>query len=172
MLNVHRAINAPLIVEDRMMGMLSVQANDLTVDEIPAVTAFAHQVAAAWHKAYLLQNLEESLAEQKRTEDSLRENEEKYRTLFELSPQGIVLVGLNGIILDANRAAANFGGPKRQHVIGRSILELGLLEDDQLENHIELFSQMVSGEIVDPIELELTSYNDHPRWIRVTSGAA
>jgi PAS domain S-box-containing protein len=166
LLNVPRAINAPLIIEDQMEGMLSVQANDLTADEVPAVTAFAHQVAAAWHKARLLQNLEDSLAEQLRTEDSLRESEEKYRTLFQLSPEAIILVGLNGIVLDANQAAMNLGGPQKQGIVGQSFLELGLLEEDYLPSYIEFFSQAVSGEISDPVELKVVGQEGLHRWIK------
>ena len=51
MLKVLKAINAPLIVEDQIVGVLSVQSNDLTEEDIPAITAFAHQMVAAWRRA-------------------------------------------------------------------------------------------------------------------------
>jgi two-component system cell cycle sensor histidine kinase/response regulator CckA len=67
-LQVPKSIQAPLVVENRGVGLLSVQSDDLTEDDVPAITAFAHQVAAAWRKAQLLQDLEESLEELKRTQ--------------------------------------------------------------------------------------------------------
>lgn len=164
LLNAPCSIHAPLVVDKQMMGMLSVQSNDLTMDDIPAVTAFAHQVAASWQKARLMQDLEASLLEQKRVEESLRENEEKYRTLFELSPEAIILIALNGIILDANQAAVDLGGPRKQDVIGKSFLELGLLEEDQLQSYTELFSQIVSGEIAGSMELKIIVQEDDHRW--------
>ena len=45
-LNIQRAINAPIIGGDKVIGILSVQSKDLSEKDIPAVTAFAHQVAA------------------------------------------------------------------------------------------------------------------------------
>jgi two-component system cell cycle sensor histidine kinase/response regulator CckA len=67
-LQVSKSIVAPLFVEDEVIGVLSVQSEDLTTDDIPAITAFAHQVSAAWRKAKLLQDLEASLDELKRTQ--------------------------------------------------------------------------------------------------------
>ena len=68
MLKIARSIPAPLMVEDEVIGLLSVESDDLTEEDIPAITAFAHQMAAAWRKARLLQDLERSLEELKQTQ--------------------------------------------------------------------------------------------------------
>jgi signal transduction histidine kinase len=60
MLGIPRAIDAPLIIEDEVIGMLAVQSDDLTEADAPAITAFAHQVAAAWHKAQLFEEIQAS----------------------------------------------------------------------------------------------------------------
>jgi len=65
MLKLPKSIAAPLIVEDKVIGVLSVQSENLTEDDIPAITAFANQMAAAWRKAKLMQDLEKSLEELK-----------------------------------------------------------------------------------------------------------
>ncbi len=167
LLNAPHSINAPLIVGDQIMGMLSVQSNDLTTEDIPAVTAFAHQMAASWHKARLMQDLEASLLEQKRVEESLRENEEKYRTLFELSPEAIVVIGLNGIILDANQAAAKLGGSKKEKFIGRPILNIGIFDEDQSGEYLDLFSKLISSEIDEPVEIRVKVKNNEWRWVEI-----
>jgi len=71
MLKLSKSIVAPLIVEDEVMGMLSVQSAELTPEDVPAITAFAHQMAAAWRKASLLQDLQESLEELEQTQTQL-----------------------------------------------------------------------------------------------------
>jgi PAS domain S-box-containing protein len=68
MLKVSKSIVAPLIVEDEVIGVFSAQSDDLTEDDVPAITAFAHQMAAAWRKARLMQDLETSLEELKQTQ--------------------------------------------------------------------------------------------------------
>jgi len=66
-----RSIAAPFIVEDKVIGVLSVESDDLTDGDEPAITAFAHQMGAAWGKANLLRHLQDSLEELKRTQDQL-----------------------------------------------------------------------------------------------------
>lgn len=61
MLMTKRLICAPLIVENKVIGVLAVQSNELTDADVPAITAFANQMAAAWHKAQLVVDLRESL---------------------------------------------------------------------------------------------------------------
>ncbi|MEN8154983.1 MAG: PAS domain S-box protein [Acidobacteriota bacterium] len=61
------------------------------------------------------------ITERKYTEKVLRKKEEKYRTLFELSPNGILLEDENGIIIDANSAFSESLGYKREEIIGKSV---------------------------------------------------
>lgn len=71
LLDLPQHIAAPLIVEDEVIGVFVVHSNDLTTEDIPAITAFAHQVAAAWRKASLMQELESSLEELEQTQSQL-----------------------------------------------------------------------------------------------------
>jgi len=70
-LRLSKAIVAPLIVEDETIGMLSVRSDEMTEEDIPAITAFAHQMAAAWRKAQLMRELKRSLEELKLTQAQL-----------------------------------------------------------------------------------------------------
>ncbi|MFQ6100225.1 MAG: GAF domain-containing protein [Anaerolineae bacterium] len=70
-LKLSKSIRAPLLVKNKVIGVFSVQSDDLTAENIPAITAFAHQVAAAWHKATLMQELERSLEELRQTQSQL-----------------------------------------------------------------------------------------------------
>ena len=46
-----RGIVAPLLIDDSVIGTLAVQSDSLVEGDIPAITAFAYQIAAAWHRA-------------------------------------------------------------------------------------------------------------------------
>jgi PAS domain S-box-containing protein len=62
------------------------------------------------------------VTERRRAEDALRESEEKYRSLAELSPDGIV-VHRGGTILYANPAVARIMGLEPEALIGAGILD-------------------------------------------------
>lgn len=66
-----RAIIAPLVIEDEVIGVLSVHSGDLSRADMPAITAFAHQLAAAWRRTRLMQDLERSLEDLKKTQSQL-----------------------------------------------------------------------------------------------------
>jgi len=67
-----RLVFAPLHVGGDVFGVLAVEAGELTVDEAPqTVTAVANTAAAAWRKTGLVHDLEESLAELRRTQEQL-----------------------------------------------------------------------------------------------------
>jgi PAS domain S-box-containing protein len=56
-----RIIIAPLIVEETVIGVFSVQSKNLISEDAPAVTAFANQLAAAWAKAKLTAKLQQTM---------------------------------------------------------------------------------------------------------------
>jgi PAS domain S-box-containing protein len=68
---IQKSIAAPLAVGELVIGILSVQADDLTEEDVPAVAAFANQIAAAWRKARLMEDLERSLEQLKRAQEQL-----------------------------------------------------------------------------------------------------
>ena len=71
------------------------------------------------------------LSEQKKVEDALRENEIKFRYLFNLSPQPISMTDLNGKILDVNEKFCEKMRYSRKDVIGKSLLDLGFPAEDR-----------------------------------------
>ncbi len=56
-----RIIIAPLIAEEMAIGIFMVQSKNLTKNNIPTITAFANQLAAAWAKARLTMKLQQTM---------------------------------------------------------------------------------------------------------------
>ncbi len=82
----------------------------------------------------------------KQAQDELRESEEKFRSIFDQSPVGSVLVGLDKRLNRCNSAFCNFIGYSENELIGKTIsdithpedVELGLIEMKHiLEREIE-----------------------------------
>jgi len=68
--------------------------------------------------------LEREIKERKRFESGLRESEERYRKLVELSPDGVYLFS-EGRVVFANEAAARLiGAPGPEYIVGKAIGDL------------------------------------------------
>ncbi|MCP4536325.1 MAG: PAS domain S-box protein [Chloroflexi bacterium] len=141
MLRVPKSIVAPLIVGDMVIGVFLVQSNDLTRADVPAVTAFSHQVAAAWRKAQLFELAQQEIAERKHAEEgqrealasalqatrALQESEEKSRTIIESIPVGMHMYQLEPdgrlVFTGANPAADDILGVDNNQFVGKTIEE-------------------------------------------------
>ncbi len=121
---VYRSIDAPLIVEDEVLGVLSVQADDLREADRPAVTAFAHQIAAAWRKALLYEQAKREVAERRRAEEETRRRVQQLSFINEMGQRVVSS-------LDVARALADVVDsiPNLIEAEGVSVL---LLEGDRL----------------------------------------
>ncbi|MGV8057489.1 MAG: PAS domain S-box protein [Smithellaceae bacterium] len=95
-------------------------------------------------------DLEAEIAARKKVEDSLRESEERYRSLFENSLDGVLLTEPDGNVLKANRTACRIFGRSEEEIcrVGRA----GLVDfsDVRLSEAIEERARtgIFSGELI------------------------
>ena len=92
--------------------------------------------------------------ERKRAEKELWESEKKYRRIFALSPEAIVLLDLKENVLDANERLYDWLGCKMEEVIGKNLLEVPFLPEESKAKVKENFSVGVLGKGVSPYELD------------------
>ncbi len=105
------------------------------------------------------------VTESKAALDALRQSEEKYRTLFERSPEMITLIGLDGRIIDFNDNEFEVAGWTKDQIIGKSFMELGVIPEDKITDNMELFSKILGGEEAGPIEVEVETRDKGHRWL-------
>jgi two-component system sporulation sensor kinase C len=103
--------------------------------------------------------------EQKRSQDALWESGERYKTLFESSPESIILISPDGSILQRNKAAAEISGLREEQVIGKSFADLRAVPEEELVRFMELFSRVVGGEDLGPAEGRVIGRDGEIRWI-------
>ncbi len=99
-------IGIPLIVGGELIGRLTIDSrkvNAYSETDAKLALAFANQAAAAIQNARLYERSQQEIAERKLAEEALRESEEKYRTIFEESFDGLFITSPLGKILDMNK---------------------------------------------------------------------
>ncbi|MCF7824643.1 MAG: PAS domain S-box protein [Candidatus Marinimicrobia bacterium] len=104
---------------------------------------------------FLLSRNERIAAERK-----IASSENKYRGLFEQAPETIVLLGLDGIIIDLNHAKNIFGMP-RKDLIGKHFSEISLLGQ-----HVDKFDKVLQGTL-GPFTIKTISKSKQPTWFEV-----
>jgi diguanylate cyclase (GGDEF)-like protein/PAS domain S-box-containing protein len=94
------------------------------------------------HTAYF-EGFIQDITERKRAEMRLRDSEERYRTVFQTSPDLVDINRLDdGTFIDANDAYLDILGFEREEVIGRTSWELNIWADPgDRQNFVELLRQ-------------------------------
>lgn len=96
-----------------VLGVLSIfflWPRSAGTDEIHLLDTAAYLIGIAIHRA--------------RAEKALRDSEQRFRTLFQHSPDAIFVESLTGLVLDVNPAACELHGLTREQLIGKHVLEL------------------------------------------------
>ena len=90
--------------------------------------------------------------EREKAEKALRASESRLKTIFELAPDTYFLNDLTGMILDGNRASEVLTGYSRHELIGKNLLTLGLIPDEELPLAMNRMARSAAGEFVEPQE--------------------
>ncbi len=85
------------------------------------------------------------ITERKHVEDSLKENESKFRSTFDQSPVGAAILSTNKQFIRCNNAFCNFLGYNEEELIGKTIEDVSYKED--LNVGINEIKQIIVGEI-------------------------
>jgi PAS domain S-box-containing protein len=83
------------------------------------------------------------ITKNKQTEEALRESEERFRTLFELGPIGMVLANKQGEFIQTNQAFQELFGYSEEELQNRSFIQL--THPDERSQTLALFQELIAG---------------------------
>ncbi len=105
----------------------------------------------------------EDITERKRMEKALSDSEQKYRSIFELSPEAIVLLDTKGKILDVNVKVYDWLGYTPEEVIGKNLIMLPFLPKRSKVKVMKNFLQRMYGKKLPPYEIDfITKTGEKP----------
>jgi PAS domain S-box-containing protein len=86
----------------------------------------------------------------------LKQVEQRYQSIFELDPDGIIMIDAKGKILLCNKAFINLSGLSKEEIVGKHFSKLPLLRARDLPKYVKLFASIVSGKEIEPFEFTWT----------------
>ena len=107
------------------------------------------------------------ISDRKQAEQALRESEEKYKILFDESPDSITIIGLDGVIQDCNKAVSRISLIPAKEMIGKSYFELDILMEEDIPKYIDFFSRFLNGEDVESFESRIKRRDNKIRHFEV-----
>ena len=110
-------------------------------------------------KIYAILGIGTDITERKIAEQNLKESKEKYRHLFENSPDFVGLVDLKGNLIDCNNRVEDFLSiHKKEDIIGKNFREIFSINEKNkyaIPLFEEIYKNILKGEIPEPIEFKL-----------------
>jgi PAS domain S-box-containing protein len=99
-------------------------------------------------------------------EHTLREREERYRSMFDISPISITMIDTNGKIIDCNKVTEKITGYSKKDIVGKPFNQLLTLDPKDLPDMKNIFRSLLKGKKIDPFSLEITRKDGKKRWVK------
>lgn len=123
--SLRSVVGIPLKSGKRVLGVIGlarvVAGEKLDAEDIAILGKFAELALVALDKAKLYADVRRELSERKRTEETLRESEARYRSLLESSPDPVVVYNIHGMATYVNPAFEQTFGLSRRELLGKQI---------------------------------------------------
>ena len=116
-----------------------------------------------------VEDLEKKKEQCRETEEILGQSEERFRILFEYAPDGYYINDLKGTFIDGNRAAEKISGYRREELIGKSFLKLGILPLKYVPLAVRNLAKNLCGRPTGPDEMELKKKDGTHVWVEIST---
>jgi len=109
------------------------------------------------------------ITEQNKAKKALQSSEERLKIIFEHAPDAIYLSDLKSKLIDGNIAAENLIGQKKAELIGKSFLELDLLNSKDYLKATKLLAKNVLGKETGPDQFQLKMKNGKAPIVEIST---
>lgn len=109
------------------------------------------------------------ITKRKNAEIALRESEEKLRTIFNTTKDGIVLLNKNMEVFDINNSALKRTGYSREEILGKNVL--GFLVKNEPHAITQQLLSILENDVIDNFETEIIIKNDGSFPVEISASA-
>jgi PAS domain S-box-containing protein len=108
-----------------------------------------------------------NITDGKKIKESLKENETKYKSLFDCNPCYMVLLETNGVVSDINKSMLNLMGLAKEEIVGSHFMDLNVLFEEDKSVYIENFNKILKEpETQDTIIIRLIDKVGDLHWVK------
>ena len=93
--------------------------------------------------------------------------QDNYKLIFDNTPISIVLIDMNGQIVELNSATENLFGFKRENLINLKFTELYVVPADEMVRMKKIFTHLLSGGIFGPEDIQIYNKDKKLIWVNV-----
>ncbi len=147
--------------KERKIGFNIIQNNELTsISEV-------HTVEIEWEgqPAYFFSIRD--ISERKQIEHMLKESEKKYTLLFEKSPHPILILNLEGVIIDSNSVVEELTGFSKSQIINQKYENLILFPKQYFHVFNMIFNALKENKIPDPLIVNINREFKKDLWLNM-----
>ena len=147
-------------VEQLETGMLSKDGRQLFLEIRGRAFRENGRIVGTFHIA-------RDVTERKRMEETLRESEERHRTLIEEAPISVCNVDLEGTVTFVNKRFEEISGYSRDEVVGKNGFTLGMFENEDLNLLAERMKARLEGEPGRLLEMRFRRKDGGWMWVEL-----
>ena len=152
-------LDGPYMVALEATGMFILAAILLTLTTTGLSTALQRARRGEQSLKESNRALQNNLAELAQREEELSESEERFRVLFEHAPDPFFFIKSDGALVRVNKAGEKFTGYKDGELVGKNLLETGLISTEDLPKAFRFIKKGQNGEPTGPSEFAMYQKN-------------
>lgn len=151
--DMHSVLTVPLRIKGNVIGAVQVvdmEAGRFEETDLKLLETLAGSAAIAIENARLYEKGQKEIAARKKTEEALRESENRYRTVLEANPDSVIVYDMEGRVTYLNPTFTRIFGWSLEERLGKK-MDIFVPEEDW-PNTKRMIEKVLAGENVSGIE--------------------